>query len=514
MSFQMTARFQPPEGVANMKLSKVIGITSLTNSCVAEAESSDLIAYAAGCIAVLYNPNTNRQVSYFKVTRTISSLALTHDGIYLAIGERGHQPCITIWDTRTSEKISTLTGHQHGVGIMKFSLDDEILVSVGFKTDKQLLVWNWKEGKQTCSMKLENKVNSINFHMGGQFFVTCGDNHLKWWYMIKETHPTDSDKQIVKGLNGRPASILDVHRNSNFVDILCAKVNMNQSIHTNVYTLSSTGVLCLLHESRLMDKWVQVDTPTAYALALTPTSHVLVGCTNGRILVFSGVSLEYLASLPTPSPLPSSSTQSQIKYPACYSICSLSSSSHVISVYADRSMFIWDLTDIHQPIKLRSFTNHSSCIWDLQFLPTHPTTSPASHPTMALPSGTFFTCGADNMIHIWNLDPKQQRSSPWKSTSSRDLLHSLAVDIVETDVLKRKSLDADSLEFDLSSSFPDFELPDRQQVCSLPFSLLVHCSIHFDQLTGSPDRSMPCLASEWRRVSMWKQNWNSSYFQS
>jgi mitogen-activated protein kinase binding protein 1 len=473
MSFQMTARFQPPEGSANMKLSKIIGLTSLTNSCIAEATSSELIAYSAGCVAVLYNPNTNKQVSYFKVTRAISSLALTHDGIYLAIGERGHHPCITIWDTRNSEKLSTLTGHQHGVGVVKFSLDDEYLVSIGFKTDKQLIVWDWKEGKQTCSTKLENKVNSIDFHMGGQFFVTCGDNHLKWWYMIKEAHPTDSNKQIVKGLNGRPASILDIHRNSNFVDILCAKVNMNQSIFTNVYTLSSTGVLCLLHETRLMDKWVQVDTPKAFALALTPTSHVLVGCTNGRILIFSGVSLEYLASLPTPSPLPSSSTQNQIKYPACYSICPLSTSSHVVSIYADRSMFIWDLTDIHQPIKLRSFTNHSSCIWDLQFLPTHP----ISHPNLssALPSGTFFTCGADNMIHIWNLDPKQQRSSSWKSTSSRDLLHSLSVKIIETDVLKRKSIDAaddDSLHFDLSSSSPDFELPDRQQVSSL--SLFIH----------------------------------------
>lgn len=453
-----------------MKLSKVIGLTSLTNSCVAEAASSELIAYAAGCVAVLYNPQTNKQVSYLKVTRAISCLALTHDGMYLAIGERGHHPCISVWDIRTSERISTLTGHQQGIGVLKFSLDDEYLVSIGFKTDKQLIVWDWKEGRQTCSTKLENKVNSIDFHLDGQFFVTCGENHLKWWYMIKESHPSDSKKQIVKGLNGRPASILDVHRNSNFVDILCAKVNMNQSILTNVYTLSSTGMLCLLHETRLMDKWVQVDTPKAFALALTPTSRILVGCTNGRILIFSGESLEYLACLPTPSPLPCSSTQNQIKYPACYSLCPLSTSSNVVSIYADRSMFIWDLTDIYQPIKLRSFTNHSSCIWDIQFLQTHHPSSQQNG--LSLPSGTFFTCGADNMIHIWNLDPKQQRSSSWKSNSSRDLLHSLAVDIVETDVLKRKSRESDPLDFDLSSSSIDTELPERQQVFFLFIDLI------------------------------------------
>lgn len=441
-SLQMTARFQPPDGETNMKLSKILGVTSLNNACYTTDNHSNVI-YAAGCIAIVYQIQTNKQVDYFKVLRPISSLALTHDGRYLAIGERGHQPTITIWDISTSEKLTTLIGHQHGIGVIKFSLDDECLVSVGFKTDKQLIVWDWREGKQSCSTRLENKVNSIDFHLGGQFFVTCGENHLKWWYMIKESNA--EGKPYVKGLNGRLASILDVHRNSTFVDIVCAKSSMNQSISTNIYALSSTGVLCLIHESRLMDKWVQVDTSNAYALAITHSAHVLVGCTNGHILIFSAESLEYLGSLPLPFPLSSDST----KYPACYSLCPVSN--HIISTYADRSMFIWDLTDINQPIKLRSFTYHSSCIWDLQFLPTHS----SNQSTSGLPEGTFFTCGADNMIHIWNIDPQQQRLSSWKSSSSRDLLHSLCI---------HQESGASSGEIDLSLSMPDFELPDRQQV--------------------------------------------------
>jgi mitogen-activated protein kinase binding protein 1 len=469
MSFQMTARFQPPDGQSNMKLSKIIGQTSLSNACFAQADNG-LFVYAAGCVAILYNPKTNKQLSYFKVSRAISCLALTQNGLYLAIGERGHLPSITIWDTRTVEKCSILTGHQHGIGVMRFSLDSEYLVSIGFKTDKQLIIWDWKEGKQTCSTamnKLENKVNSIDFHSSGQFFVTCGDNHLKWWYVIKDTHPV-TNRQYVKGVNGRPASILDIHRGSHFVDIICPSSSSQQqphqpqridaqSISANIYTLSATGVLCLLHETRLMDRWVQVDTTKAYALALTNSSHLLVGCTNGRILIFSAFSLEYLSSLPLPFPL--SGGGGATKYPACYSLCPLSQSSHVVSTYADRSMFIWDLTDISQPIKLRSFVGHSACIWDLQFL--HPQTS--SDSGSSLPSNTFFTCGADDLIHIWNIDPKLQRTSRWKSSSSRDLLHSLSLNVNEQQGAFKSSTVVDD-NLDLSCPSPDFELPDRQQV--------------------------------------------------
>lgn len=278
----MTTRFQPPEGEKNMKLNKIIGHTSLSNNYISISENG-YICYSAGCVAILYNLQTNRQDLYFTVNKAISSLTLSSNGLYLAIGERGHQPSITIWNTETLEKLITLNNHQHGIGALKFSLDSKYLVSIGFKNDKQLILWDWIEGKQISIMKLENKVNSIDFHMSGQFFVTCGDLHLKWWYLLKE-NDTINNKQFVKGLNGRPASILDLHRNSHFIDIVCPKLyHTDQSISSNVYALTITGVLCLLHESRLMDKWVQIDTPTAYSLTLTQNSYLLVGGTNGQI---------------------------------------------------------------------------------------------------------------------------------------------------------------------------------------------------------------------------------------
>lgn len=492
MSFNLTARFQPPEGEKNMKLNKIIGNTSLSNSYLTISENN-LICYSSGCIAILYNLYTNKQQSYFNVTKAISSLTLSLNGLYLAIGERGHQPSITIWNTETSEKLITLTNHQQGIGVLKFSLDSQYLVSIGFKNDKQLILWEWSEGKQICSMKLENKVNAIDFHVSGQFFVTCGDIHLKWWYLIKE-NDTVNNKQFVKGLNGRPASILEIHRNSHFIDVVCPKQNMDESIISNVYALTSTGILCLLHESRLMDKWVQIDTPTAYSLTLTHSSNLIVGGTNGHIFIYSAVTLEYLTTMPFPFPLSSPSSllssnptsqnenntnnthntnntnNSQIKYPACFALGSVPKSSYVLSIYADRSMFIWDLADIHQPIKYRSFVSHSSCIWDVLFLQNSPTSD------VQLPPGTFVTCGADNMIHFWNIDPKLQRQSAWKSSSSRELLHSINISADEQSnisMIERNLRSSQVIDIDLSCTIPDLELPDRQQVSFYFFDIKI-----------------------------------------
>jgi mitogen-activated protein kinase binding protein 1 len=460
----------------HLTLNRVIGLTSLSNSSFIASPDGNVL-YAAGCVCILYNPQSNKQVGFFTVSRAISCMHLSGDGKYLAIGERGHLPCVTVWDVKKQTQIRSYTGHEHGISSVQFSPKGKYLVSIGFKHDKQMMLHEWDIDRLVCVEKMENKVNALSFHASGDFFVTCGDRHLKWWYLV--CNDAD-DKASVTGLNGRPASILKAQQDSNFIDVVCCTNNTGGGETSNIFCTTSSGMLCLIHEKRLMDKWVQLDSSASYCLTLTP-SFVIVGGTSGDIFVFNPSSLEFITTLPRAVPLSSpgqngaASNGGGLEFAACYGITSIPTTTGVAAMYADRSIFIWDVADIHNPIKFKSFVFHKACIWDLVFIEQSaknesvqdliadepdtnslPTSAHESKSTLCnLPSGTFATCGADNSVCLWNIDPKMQRKSKWKSLYSRDLLHCFQLDGSSAGSRERETPD---------DAPPDIELPDRQQV--------------------------------------------------
>ena len=518
-----------------LKLEKVLGVTTLSNASTATGPNGVDTYYAAGSVVVCYNTEENRQTAFYKATKAVSCLTVSADGRYLAAGERGHAPNILVWDLASGEKVSTIPGsHKHGVGCLAFSRDSRYLVSAGFRHDRQLVVWDWEALKKVSVHKIGNKVNSVQFHSSGAYFVTCGDRHLKWWYLTY----SDREQGLIVDVVGKPASILENHKNAVFMDV---KISVGHV----VYCTTSTGLLCTFNETRYMDKWVQLESPSSYALVLveqsSPSSSsssnnkdqslILVGCAEGLIRAFSARSLHYLATLPLPVP----SVGYTDRYPACLAMSAMNilpsktaatsvrssplqpqvgRQNHTLTViYADHSLFTWNISDIHAVTRLRQFSYHSACVWDAHFI----TTPPDADPSDALfPSGTFVTCSADNTIRLWNTDPKTQRlrstlrpgsASSTKSkngggsSNQRELLQ--IIEVVSPDavgaeatngVLLRQSnastastvtssmttvadaavgISARPL-MDLSMGIPDTELPDRPQTAASPRSIAIH----------------------------------------
>jgi WD40 repeat protein len=166
---------------------------------------------------------------------------------------------------------------------------------------------------------------------------------------------------------------------------------------------------------------------------------LLVGCANGIIRAFNPDTLEYVATLPTPAPL--SETSEKRLYPACYAlrkvprpkqtqgggigakVNSILSPPRLATVYADRSLFIWDISDVWKAIQFRSFSFHRACIWDIHFVDGLEEESEVDKSVSSsvssfarrgdsqplLPVGTFITCSADNSIRVWNTDSNAHR---------------------------------------------------------------------------------------------------------
>jgi WD40 repeat protein len=71
-----------------LELEAVLGSTA-SNSSVCYDPSGTHIAFAAGCVVVLFDPKKNKQTAFLstKSAKKIVSIAFSKDGKYLAAGE-------------------------------------------------------------------------------------------------------------------------------------------------------------------------------------------------------------------------------------------------------------------------------------------------------------------------------------------------------------------------------------------------------------------------------------------
>lgn len=465
---------------------------------------------------VRYNAEENKQKSFFKASRAVACIAVSEDGSLLAVGERGHQPAVSVWDVHANTKIATLTAHKHGVGCLAFSPNGEYLVSVGFKHDKQLVLWDWNNEKKLTTQKLGNKVHSVSFHPSGDFFVTCGDRHLKWWAVMEIL-----DGEAVS-LEGKAASIIEDLRTSTFMDVVCGQ----EDLDSWVFTVSSVGNLCLFNEKKMVEKWIQLDSSTSYCLEVfcaqgTP-GLLVIGCSNGVVKCYNPSTLEHIATIPLPAPLIQGNNLAETlpnkAYGACYALRKVAGTKaspvpKLAAIYSDHSLFVWDIEDIFNVVKYRSFVYHRACVWDVLFLENledseelSPISSDSpidsgsrtSSKKSKLPTGSFITCSADNTIKIWNTDPKAQRTSKFRSVYSREMLCNIDLFPEDDGDLNSSTLTDNNqsnlsamastasgvsmftaaagsgCQVDLSCGIQDSELPDRPQSSYSPRSLAIH----------------------------------------
>ncbi|CAI2726372.1 unnamed protein product [Schistosoma spindalis] len=345
-------------------LERVIGFTLNNNCAVAFSDKTGLVAHAAGCVTVLHSfENERQQFIQSQSRKAITAVDFSSDGKYLATGESGHQPMVRLWNVSDHCQLAELGGHHFRVVAVRFSPNDQYLVSVGSQEDHTLYVWDRQSGQRVASAKVTSRIYGVAFSPMGQFFVTVGVRYVRFWYLenkrskIRETLP----------LHGRNAILGDMF-NSVFTDVCC--VNSSSSSLSSSPTLSSSnpgstqihsaklrssaggegkdredvtnnnsgkiasassspspgigstttpttasttltlvvntaGRLIQFNGQRDLDKWVDLKTSRANCIS-TSGSWVTVGCTTGVCLLFEAESLQFIAKLPLPHSLGSS----------------------------------------------------------------------------------------------------------------------------------------------------------------------------------------------------------------
>lgn len=64
-----------------------------------------------------------------------------------------------------------------------FSPSNKYVVSVGSQHDMIVNVWDWRNNVKVASNKVSSKVKAVCFAENGNYFVTVGNRHVKFWYL-------------------------------------------------------------------------------------------------------------------------------------------------------------------------------------------------------------------------------------------------------------------------------------------------------------------------------------------
>lgn len=298
-------------------------------------------------------------------------------------------------------------------------------MSVGSQHDNIVNVFDWKANTKIASNKVSAKVVAVSFSIDGNYFVTVGNRHVKFWYLeggrrIKEPVP----------LMGRSA-ILGELRNNDFTAVACGKGDMADS----TYAITRQGHLVEFNARRLLDKWVMCRTASANCI-VTSAKYIFVGCGDAIVRCFNAETLEYVTTLPRTHFLGVDVAQgvhinhmmaapANAKYPDCIAIVYDETRSKVSCIYNDHSLYIWDLRDVRRVGKSHSFLYHSACIWGVETVPFNYT---KNNIPINLPSDCFLTCSSDDTIRVWGLDDCEVNEFYRKNIYSKDLLKVFYID--------------------------------------------------------------------------------------
>uniref|UniRef100_A0A3Q2Y1C5 Mitogen-activated protein kinase binding protein 1 n=1 Tax=Hippocampus comes TaxID=109280 RepID=A0A3Q2Y1C5_HIPCM len=383
--------------------------------CLACDPKTGLVAYPAGCVVVLLNPRKNRQQHLINTSRkTITALSFSQDGKYLVTGESGHLPAVRLWDVSERRQVSELQKHEYGVSCVAFSPDGKHIVSVGNQHDMMVNVWAWKKDVVIAANKVSSKVTGVSFSEDSSYFVTVGNRHVKFWYL---DHCKASTPMPLLGRSG----LLGELRNNFFCDVACGRGQKSES----TFCVTFSGLLCEFNGNRMLDKWVDLQTSVAQSLSLS-WDRIFCSCADGTVRVFSPLDLRFVCTLPRPHPLGAdvasvtqvdkNPDQMDARYPDATAVTYDPISRWLSCVYADHSVFVWDVTDLTRVAKVHSALFHAACVWDLEMFPDIPGEMVAS----VRPVCAFLSCSSDSTIRLWHVDERTHVHS--RNILSTDLL--------------------------------------------------------------------------------------------
>lgn len=129
---------------------------------------------------------TGRSSSAKDRVKAATSVALSPNGKWLAVGETGYKPRVAIFslaEGSSDSPVATLSEHSFGVHALRFSPDSRYLASLGTVNDGFLYIWSIDDKTGTACLHASNKLTVLINSMAwlGSTLVTVGLRFVKLW---------------------------------------------------------------------------------------------------------------------------------------------------------------------------------------------------------------------------------------------------------------------------------------------------------------------------------------------
>jgi WD40 repeat protein len=126
--------------------------------------------------------------------KAATSVALSPNGKWLALGETGYKPRIAIFclaDESSDSPVTTISEHSFGVHALRFSPDSKYLASLGTVNDGFIYIWNIEDKTGAASLQASNKLTTLTNAVAwvGDAVVTAGLRFIKLWRPNEDANP-------------------------------------------------------------------------------------------------------------------------------------------------------------------------------------------------------------------------------------------------------------------------------------------------------------------------------------
>ena len=223
------------------------------------------IVYHTAAVGIVYDKESNSQIIFNEHFDDITSFAIHPKKKYVATGEIGPYPLISIWNSKTGEaKVRIKHPLQKGINHLCFSNDGKLLAASAADDDHNIAIFEWEKGSAENISKSQNhrlkdknfknedlslylyslgKMGRANilgmcFSMNGKKLACCGVNEVN----IFEVTKGNMKKKKCTGLKGKElTSKMCCGYLSNDI-LICGSINGNLLICSGTtFTKSKKG---------------------------------------------------------------------------------------------------------------------------------------------------------------------------------------------------------------------------------------------------------------------------------